>query len=89
MAQPLHDWVPSISPSGMMFYEGDASPGWQGALSGELLARLELDGAQVVAEERLLEGVLGRIRDGREGPRWLPLPADRRGRRQARALELA
>jgi glucose/arabinose dehydrogenase len=73
MAQPLHYWVPSISPSGMAFYAGDAFPQWQGdlfvgALSGELLARLELDGEQVVEEERLLEGVLGRIRDVRLGP---------------------
>jgi glucose/arabinose dehydrogenase len=73
MAQPVHYWVPSISPSGMAFYQGDAFPQWQGdlfvgALSGQLLARLELDGAQVTAEERLLEGVLGRIRDVRIGP---------------------
>ena len=73
MAQPLHYWVPSISPSGMAFYEGDAFPQWQGdlftgGLSGEVLARLELDGERVVEEERLLEGVLGRIRDVRVGP---------------------
>jgi aldose sugar dehydrogenase len=73
MAQPLHYWVPSISPSGMAFYEGDAFPQWQGdlftgGLSGELLARLELDGERVVEEERLLDGVLGRIRDVRVGP---------------------
>jgi len=73
MAQPLHYWVPSISPSGMAFYQGDAFPQWQGdlfvgALSGQLLARLELDGEQVVEEERLLDGVLGRIRDVRVGP---------------------
>jgi aldose sugar dehydrogenase len=73
MAQPVHYWVPSISPSGMAFYEGDAFPQWQGdlfvgGLSGELLARLELDGQQVTQEERLLEGVLGRIRDVRVGP---------------------
>jgi glucose/arabinose dehydrogenase len=73
MAQPLHYWVPSISPSGMAFYQGDAFPQWQGdlfvgALSGELLARLELDGERVVEEERLLDGVLGRIRDVRVGP---------------------
>ncbi len=73
MAQPLHYWVPSISPSGLAFYQGEAFPEWQGdlftgGLSGQLLARLELDGEQVVAEERLLEGVLGRIRDVREGP---------------------
>jgi aldose sugar dehydrogenase len=73
MAQPLHYWVPSISPSGMAFYQGDAFPEWQGdlfvgALSGQLLARLELDGEQMVEEERLLDGVLGRIRDVRVGP---------------------
>jgi aldose sugar dehydrogenase len=73
MAQPLHYWVPSISPSGMAFYQADAFPEWQGdlfvgGLSGELLARLELDGERVVEEERLLEGVLGRIRDVRVGP---------------------
>jgi glucose/arabinose dehydrogenase len=73
MAQPIYYWVPSISPSGMAFYQGDAFPQWQGdlfvgALSGELLARLELDGEVVTQEERLLEGVLGRIRDVRVGP---------------------
>jgi glucose/arabinose dehydrogenase len=73
MAEPLHYWVPSISPSGMAFYQGDAFPQWQGdlfvgALSGQLLARLELDGEQVIEEERLLDGVLGRIRDVRVGP---------------------
>jgi glucose/arabinose dehydrogenase len=73
MAQPVHYWVPSISPSGMAFYQGDAFPQWLGdlfvgALSGELLARLELDGEQVTQEERLLEDVLGRIRDVRVGP---------------------
>ena len=73
MAQPIYYWVPSIAPSGMAFYQGEAFPEWQGdllvgALRSELLARLELDGEQVVAEERLLEGVLGRIRDVRVGP---------------------
>jgi glucose/arabinose dehydrogenase len=73
MAQPLHYWVPSISPSGMAFYQGDAFAQWQGdlfvgGLSGQLLARLELDGERVVEEERLLDGVLGRIRDVRVGP---------------------
>jgi len=73
MAQPQHYWVPSISPSGLAFYQGEAFPQWQGdlftgGLSGQLLARLEFDGEQVVEEERLLEGVLGRIRDVRVGP---------------------
>ena len=73
MAQPLHQWTPSIAPSGMAFYEGDKFPGWRGnllvgALAFRLLARLELDGERVVREERILEGVIGRIRDVRVGP---------------------
>lgn len=73
MAQPVTYWVPSISPSGMAFYTGAAFPAWRGnlfvgALSGELLVRLELDGERVVHEERLLEEFGERIRDVRQGP---------------------
>ncbi|MDH5221562.1 MAG: PQQ-dependent sugar dehydrogenase [Betaproteobacteria bacterium] len=73
MEQPLHKWVPSIAPSGMTFYTGDGFPNWRGnlfvgALKGEMLVRLELDGQKVVREERLLKGTLGRIRDVRQGP---------------------
>ena len=39
-----------------------------GALAGELLARLELDGEKVIKEERLLQGLRERIRDVRQGP---------------------
>jgi glucose/arabinose dehydrogenase len=68
LVPPRHVWDPSIAPSGMVFYEGEAFPEWQGdllvgALADQLLARLELDGDDVVHEERLLEGQLGRIRD--------------------------
>ncbi len=73
MEQPLHLWVPSIAPSGMAFYAGNSFPNWRGhlligALRDEMLVRLELDGEKVVREERLLKGVLGRIRDVRVGP---------------------
>ncbi len=73
MAQPLHYWVPSIAPSGMAFYTGERFPRWKGdlfvgALRGQVLVRLKLDGEKVVKEERLLEGVLGRIRDVRAAP---------------------
>ena len=73
MAQPLHQWTPSIAPSGMAFYDGDRFPGWRGsllvgALKFRLLTRLELDGERVVHEERMLENVIGRIRDVRVGP---------------------
>jgi glucose/arabinose dehydrogenase len=73
MEQPLHKWVPSIAPSGMAFYTGERFPKWRGdlfvgALRGEVLVRLKLDGEKVVHEERLLKGTLGRIRDVRVGP---------------------
>lgn len=73
LEQPLHYWDPSISPSGLDFYEADLIPGWRGdllagGLSGNVLVRLEMDGDAVVGEERLFEGELGRIRDVRVGP---------------------
>ena len=57
----------------MAFYTGDIFPKWRGnllvgALKFQLVARLELEGETVVAEERLLEGLDQRIRDVRQGP---------------------
>lgn len=71
MEQPLHYWDPSISPSGLDFYEGDLLPEWNGdlltgGLSGQVLMRLDMEGDAVVAEEQLF-GQLGRIRDVRVG----------------------
>ncbi len=73
MEQPVHYWDPSIAPSGMTFYTGAAFPKWRGsmfvgALAGSLVSRLELDGAKVVREERLLNGLGHRYRDIRQGP---------------------
>ena len=86
MAQPVHYWVPSISPSGLTIYDADRFPAWQGsffagALSGELLVRLEVADGKAVVEERMLEDLEERIRDVRQGagrphlsahrpPRW-------------------
>ncbi|MDY0046542.1 MAG: PQQ-dependent sugar dehydrogenase [Thauera propionica] len=68
---PVTQWTPSIAPSGMSFYNGDAFPQWKGnlfvgALKFQLLARLVLDGDKVVHEERIELG--HRVRDVREGP---------------------
>jgi aldose sugar dehydrogenase len=65
--------VPSIAPSGMAFYTGGAFPEWKGnlfvgALAGQALHRLVLDGETVVGEERLLVDLHERIRDVRDGP---------------------
>ncbi|MBC7939501.1 MAG: PQQ-dependent sugar dehydrogenase [Chitinophagaceae bacterium] len=80
--QPLKVWVPSIAPSGMAFLTSERYPGWQGnlfvgALSGQALVRLTLDGRKVVAEQRVETGVTARIRDVRQGPDgWLYLLTD-------------
>lgn len=71
--QPVHYWDPSIAPSGMAFYTGDAVPQWRGslfvgALKDQLIARLEVENGKVVAEERLIAGEYGRIRTLRNGP---------------------
>ncbi len=73
MEQPIYYWDPSIAPSGMAFYTGNAFPAWRGslfvgALKDELLVRLELDGTKVTHEERMLEDFGERIRDVRQGP---------------------
>lgn len=73
MAQPVYYWKPSIGPSGLAFYQGDAFPRWRGdalvgSLRDQMLVRLRLVGEKVVYEERVLQHQLGRIRDVRVGP---------------------
>lgn len=73
MEQPLKYWVPSIAPSGLAFYRGDLFPSWRGnmflgALAGEMLVRLAIEGEKVPGEERLLRRMGERIRDVRQGP---------------------
>ena len=73
MEQPIKYWVPSIAPSGMAFYTADLFPTWKGslfvgALAGQMLVRLELDGETVTKEERLFTNLGERIRDVRQAP---------------------
>jgi glucose/arabinose dehydrogenase len=73
MEQPVFYWDPSIAPSGMMFYTGDAFPDWKGslfvgALKAKMLVRLAVKDGAVTEEERLLTDVGRRIRDVRQGP---------------------
>ncbi len=73
MEQPLYYWDPSIAPSGAAFYTGDLFAEWKGnlfvgALAGQALHRLVLDGEKVVGEEKLLADLGERIRDVRSGP---------------------
>ena len=92
---PLWTWVPSIATSGMLFYTGEQFPWWQGnifvgGLVGEQLARLTVEGGRVVNSEILLAGVLGRIRDVRQGPDGFVYLAidDRRGQALTRVVRL-
>ncbi len=77
MESPLLDWTPSIAPSGMVFYTGDAFPTWQGnilngALRDRLISRVALvkteSGYLLTEEERFLQGLGERIRDIRQSP---------------------
>jgi glucose/arabinose dehydrogenase len=57
----------------MAFCTSSHYPGWRGslfvgALAGQSLVRLELDGTRIVREERLLRELGHRIRDVRQGP---------------------
>ena len=77
MEQPLHYWVPSIAPSGMVFLTSERyGKAWQGnLLVGSLkfgyLDRIELSrpyAGQVVRESKLMAETSERIRDVRQGP---------------------
>ena len=71
--EPVYFWVPSIAPSGMMFYTGNLFPEWKsnlfvGSLAGTHLVRLVLNGDRVTSEEMLLFDLKQRVRDVRQGP---------------------
>ncbi len=73
MEPPLHYYVPSIAPSGMVFYTGDKYPSWKGNLFiGSMvlmhLNRLTISDGKVVHEERLLKGMKWRVRNVIQGP---------------------
>ena len=67
-------WVPSISPSSIMFYTGDKFPSWKnnlfvGALNGKQLQRVAFNQpSQAERREPLLLPLNVRIRDVQQGP---------------------
>ncbi len=79
-AQPLILWIPSVAPTGMTFYSGDAIEAWAGNLfvgsarTGQIprtggLERIVLtDELGELRRESLLGQLHQRIRDVREGP---------------------
>jgi aldose sugar dehydrogenase len=68
MEQPIYYWDPVISPSGMIFYPGNAIPEWKnnlfiGGLSSTHICRLVIQNNKVVGEERIMEDKRERVRD--------------------------
>ncbi|NNF49169.1 MAG: PQQ-dependent sugar dehydrogenase [Woeseiaceae bacterium] len=68
---PKAYWVPAISPAGMLIYNGDKFPEWQGnaflgGLSSKALVRVEFDGESAREAERFEMGE--RIREVEQGP---------------------
>ena len=77
MEQPLHQWTPSIAPSGMAFLTSERyGKAWQGnlfvgSLKFAYLNRIELTApysGKVLRESKLIAEVGERIRDVRQGP---------------------
>lgn len=73
MESPLLEYSPACAPGSAMFYNGSAFPTMKGdfffgCLRSKLIVRVTLNGRKVAAQENLLEGNGGRIREIAEGP---------------------
>lgn len=70
---PLLEYSPACAPSSAAFYYGDKFPDLKGnflftCLRGLRIIRVALSGREVIGQENLLEGKVGRIREIAEGP---------------------
>jgi len=77
---PLMIWMPSIAPSGTLFYDAERFPAWKNNLfvasarrgeidhTGALLRVVFNDKLQEIRQESLLDGLHQRLRDVRQGP---------------------
>ncbi|WP_370204137.1 PQQ-dependent sugar dehydrogenase [Aeromicrobium sp.] len=74
---PRTGWTPSISPGSLLIYTGDLFPEWKGdaflgALSGESLVRVDLDGTTAGDDEKIVEGQRVRaVEQAPDGSIWL------------------
>lgn len=71
--QPLFYYLPSTAVSPLVVYRGEMFPEWQGdllvgALKGQHVSRLDLDGRVVRSEYRILSEIGDRIRDIKIAP---------------------
>ena len=89
MDNPRIFWVPSISPSSIMFYTGDKFPRWKnslfvGALTPQQLQRISFNQpSQAERREPLLLPLDMRIRDVQQSPDGYIYVATEDGRRRA------
>jgi glucose/arabinose dehydrogenase len=72
METPIIEYSPAVAPASAMFYRGNLFPEFKnnfffGALKGEAIIRLVLDGRRIVSQDKLLEKQYGRIREIAEG----------------------
>jgi glucose/arabinose dehydrogenase len=70
---PVYVFLPTLAPSGLALVTKERFPRWRGnllagGLRAERIRRVVLEDGVVVHEEELLLGLVGRIRDVREGP---------------------
>jgi glucose/arabinose dehydrogenase len=77
---PIMAWVPSMTPSGLVFYTGDLFPRWKGNMFFGVIRRGEIsgtgglervffnDGLGEVRSESMLTELRQRVRDVRQGP---------------------
>lgn len=68
---PKVAWIPTIAPSGLIFYSGDLFRAWKGSafvggLASQALIRISFDGDSAKEAERFLMG--NRIREVEQGP---------------------
>ncbi len=83
-AAPAVSWTPVISPSSLVFYDGDEFPEWRGSafiggLSSQSLVRVVFDGERAREAERFAMGQRIRaVRQGPDGAIWV-LEDGRRG----------
>jgi aldose sugar dehydrogenase len=70
---PVHEFFPTLAPSGLALVGGGPFEAWEGdllagGLRAERVLRITLDGDRVAHVEELLTGDIGRVRDVRTGP---------------------
>lgn len=76
-AAPKVAWVPTIAPSGMIFYSDDLFPAWKGSafiggLASEAIIRVSFDGERAQEAERYaMDTRIREVEQGPEGALWV------------------